>query len=293
MSLWLQAATEALHGGEYERFRTQLLPHAPSRVPDCLIRELEFAERRCRDNAKDRLFPIRFLWLMEANEQRMFGLIPLDRSLYHPEKLMEVWKQASADAKCRQEFEAMGFRFDFAEKAIELSTGWIYIGERLVEDLLEVETAAGVELLFPNPPDGERRPVFQEFKKSRSDEEPKPASAAIAFPAALRDFISITKWTFAKTYAKTWPHEYIVRERVDKNLFLQLVRHIRTNGYEGKFYQKPITYFDEAGMVYWTMGEPIEETDIINRCKKEDSYEARLKNGTLPEQERPSPKRAL
>ena len=33
---------------------------------------------------------------MEAHEQRMFGLSPLGRSRYHPEKLMELWKRASA-----------------------------------------------------------------------------------------------------------------------------------------------------------------------------------------------------
>jgi len=31
----------------------------------------------------------------------------------------------------------------------------------------------------------------------------------------LMDFIENTKWTFAKTYAATWSHHYIVRERVD------------------------------------------------------------------------------
>jgi hypothetical protein len=31
----------------------------------------------------------------------------------------------------------------------------------------------------------------------------------------LKDFIENSKWTFAKTYAATWPHHYIVRERVD------------------------------------------------------------------------------
>ncbi len=75
-----------------------------------------------------------------------------------------------------------------------------------------------------------------------------------------------------------------MRERVDEDLFLQLVRHIRTYGYEGAFYRKPITYFDEDGIVYWTMGSPIEETTIVNRCTKEQSYEYRLKHGTLPEQ---------
>ncbi len=79
-----------------------------------------------------------------------------------------------------------------------------------------------------------------------------------------------------------WPHEYIVRELVDENLFVLLVCHIRANGYEGKFYQKSITYYDDGGLVYWTMGAPLEETTIINRCRKEDSYEERLLKGTLP-----------
>lgn len=101
-------------------------------------------------------------------------------------------------------------------------------------------------------------------------------------PLHLRDFVAASTWTFAKTYAPKWPHEYIVRERVDEALFVQLVEHIRAHGYEGKFYQKSITYFDEDGMTYWTMGEPIEKTTIINRCPKENTYEVRLKNGTLP-----------
>ena len=80
-----------------------------------------------------------------------------------------------------------------------------------------------------------------------------------------------------------WPHEYIVRKRVDENLFVQLVLHIRAHGYEGKFYRKSIIYYDDRGMVYWTMGEPLKETTIINRCRKEDTYENRLLRGTLPE----------
>jgi hypothetical protein len=103
------------------------------------------------------------------------------------------------------------------------------------------------------------------------------------FPTDLKAFVTEQKWTFAKTYAPTWPHEYIVRDRVDEALFIQLVRHIRDNGYEGRFYRTSITYFDEDGMVYWTMGAPIGETTIVNRCKKEDTYDSRLRNGTVPE----------
>jgi len=100
-------------------------------------------------------------------------------------------------------------------------------------------------------------------------------------PAELRTFVNEQTWTFAKTMPE-WPHEYIVRNRVDETLFVRLVEHIRSHGYEGHFYQRVITYYHEAGLVYWTMGAPLAETIIINRCKAEDTYEERLQRGTLP-----------
>ena len=66
-------------------------------------------------------------------------------------------------------------------------------------------------------------------------------------------------------------------------MFEQLVKHIRSNGYKGHFYQKNITYYEEEGLLYWTMGAPLEETTIINRCRSEESFEYRSRNGTLPE----------
>jgi len=106
-------------------------------------------------------------------------------------------------------------------------------------------------------------------------------SEVVALPAALREFVDSVKWTFAKTMPE-WPHEYIVRERVDENLFLQLVRHIRAKGHEEAFYTETYIYFEEAEMLYWTMDALISETTIINRCRKNNSYECRLRNGTLP-----------
>ena len=97
----------------------------------------------------------------------------------------------------------------------------------------------------------------------------------------LIDFVESVHWTFAKTMPE-WPHEYIVRDRVDEVLFVRLVKHIRNNGYQGKFYNKPITYYDHDGMTYWTMGAPIAETIIINRCRKEDTFEVRKREGRLP-----------
>ncbi len=100
-------------------------------------------------------------------------------------------------------------------------------------------------------------------------------------PANLRLFIDDEKWTYAKSMPQ-WPHEYIVREQVDGNFFELLARHIHANGYEGAFYQETFVYYEEDGMLYWTMGAQISEATIINRCRKESSYEFRLRNGTLP-----------
>ena len=105
------------------------------------------------------------------------------------------------------------------------------------------------------------------------------------FPPELSAFLDAELWTFAKTMPE-WPHEYLVRDRVDAELFKATVRHIRTHGYEGRFYHRSITYFEEAGRLYWTMGAPVEETTIINRCRKEDSFEARASAGTLPQSAR-------
>ena len=104
---------------------------------------------------------------------------------------------------------------------------------------------------------------------------------SVPLPNVLQEFIDSVQWTFAKTMPE-WPHEYIVRDRVDENLFMMLAQHIRSQGYEAKFYERTLTYYDNAGMVYWTMGEPIGETTIVNRCRKEDTYENRRLNGNLP-----------
>ena len=77
------------------------------------------------------------------------------------------------------------------------------------------------------------------------------------FSDDLRHFIGIEQWKFA-TMLPDWPHEYLVRERVDRRLFERVVKHIRSNGYEGRFYEREIRYYEEAGLVYWTIGAPVD-----------------------------------
>jgi hypothetical protein len=92
------------------------------------------------------------------------------------------------------------------------------------------------------------------------DEYPEYRTNAMTFPPELRNFVDREAWTYAKTMPK-WPHEYLVRERVgDEGLFVRLIEHIRSHGYEGTFYSRKITYHDEDGLTYWTMGAPVEET---------------------------------
>ena len=107
----------------------------------------------------------------------------------------------------------------------------------------------------------------------------------------IKQFIDQTPWTWAKTYADSWPHHYIVKDKVDNNLFLKFVLHIREFGEWELFYNTPLKYFKQDGNVYWTMVPkendpkwyPPEDEDIINRCSANDTYATRLKNGTLPE----------
>ena len=98
MSLWLQAVIEYLDDGDYKHVREKLLPMAPIVIPKIILEELEFGERFCQDVEKNRLFPIRFIWLLEANEQRLFGQSALSRSKYQPKRI--CWHgRVSSDEK--------------------------------------------------------------------------------------------------------------------------------------------------------------------------------------------------
>jgi len=165
MSLWLQSAIEHLNGRRYKQFWENLLPIAPIPIPQCMIQELEFGEKFCTDPADDPLFPIRFLWLLEGNEQRCFNLPMLERSRFHPEILLfDIWERAVNEPKFREEIESDGFRFNWTEKAIAMSTGWILIGNHFAEDLFQIEFLLHEELLFPDNKTGELRTVFQSFR---------------------------------------------------------------------------------------------------------------------------------
>ena len=106
----------------------------------------------------------------------------------------------------------------------------------------------------------------------------------------LTSFINSATWTWAKTYADTWPHHYIVKDQVDENLFQKIVLHIRKHGVWEDFYKSQFKYFEQDGVVYWTMVPkkedakwyPPEDEDIINKCPVESTYKYRRSEGSLP-----------
>jgi hypothetical protein len=102
------------------------------------------------------------------------------------------------------------------------------------------------------------------------------------FPEDVRRFVDTTKWTFAKTYAATWPHEYIVQNAENAAMILAIARHIFEHGVEGPFYKQVRKYHHENGKVYWSMDDTPEAATLINRCDEGQTYEARLAAGTLP-----------
>jgi len=95
-------------------------------------------------------------------------------------------------------------------------------------------------------------------------------------PNHLITFIENETWIFAKTYAKTWPHEYLVEEKVDKVIFTELADYIDKFGHQENFYNKQMIYLNFNKHTYWHM------ENIINRCLLKDTFEQRKRDDRLP-----------
>ncbi|MEO5588632.1 MAG: hypothetical protein ABIS03_03520 [Gemmatimonadaceae bacterium] len=104
------------------------------------------------------------------------------------------------------------------------------------------------------------------------------------FSDSLRSFVESARWTFAKTYATTWPHEYVVLTNENAGMIVELARHVVDHGTDGPFYAETHRYYHEGGKVYWSMDPSPETTTLINRCDEAETYQARLLAGTLPRQ---------
>lgn len=171
MSLLFQHIVELYSHAEYNTIREKLrnFEKANKPFPDCIYRELDYAEantyRKFRD---ENVFPIRFLWLFELKEQVMTGrAMPLDRSHYNPEGLYSRWLKCLEDESFRQEAIKADVIFDMENKAISLTWGWVLIGDKFIDDLMEIEEFYGEELMVPDEETGIATPLFINYKSKK------------------------------------------------------------------------------------------------------------------------------
>lgn len=97
----------------------------------------------------------------------------------------------------------------------------------------------------------------------------------------MEAFVAGNKWTFAKTMPRT-PHEYLLawnaRVRTD---FYRFVMTIRRYGYDETYKTMLMRYYDLGEWKYWTMGEFLETTWVLNRARIFRPLRPRLENPVL------------
>ena len=137
--------------------------------------------------------------------------------------------------------------------------------------------------LFYNDARGVRRHLTEDFKPlvfkteraareklDAIESERRSEDSAAAFsPEEARDFVDKQKWKFAATYAKTAPHEYLVKRwlpQEERSLFERLVQTIKEYAVVGYFYGHKNEYLILGDHYYWYMDYPENmAVDLINR----------------------------
>jgi len=88
----------------------------------------------------------------------------------------------------------------------------------------------------------------------------------------IRKFVAEAKWIWAKTYAKTAPHWYVLnpaKNGEDDTAFKLLLFANQHCGYDRKFFRRTVPYFDLDGYTYWGGYPDNRYCDLINRVKSQ------------------------
>ena len=92
----------------------------------------------------------------------------------------------------------------------------------------------------------------------------------------LKKFIDATTWIFAKTYAKTAPHEYVIYDMLDVEMqkeYRWFVKQIEEKGVEEKFYQTTFKYLYFYDKKYWVHDTKEREGGVLNRDQAINKYQ--------------------
>ena len=119
------------------------------------------------------------------------------------------------------------------------------------------------EILFADEADAYVKLAEIENERAREDE-------AVPFSLAeAKTFAKSHRWKFASTYAKTAPHEYLVKNWLsedEKILYRRFVRTMKGNSVVGYFYGHENRYLILGEYYYWFMFTPENmAVDLINR----------------------------
>jgi hypothetical protein len=115
--------------------------------------------------------------------------------------------------------------------------------------------------------------VVEKLKEWRRSQLGDAGSASREFAAWMRSYRDNCRWRVAKSGP---PHEYTIRDwrpEADED-FVRAAAGIREFGYSQSFYRNIFIYFDLDGLKYWTMGDPLAETTVLNRDPIENPYES-------------------
>jgi hypothetical protein len=82
-----------------------------------------------------------------------------------------------------------------------------------------------------------------------------------------KDWISKQEFKFANSYAKTYPHSYLHKDKADdKQKFVDFLKLIRKEGVVYTFLQKQYVYLHIEDHIYWEVGRPIPSVIILNKA---------------------------
>lgn len=91
------------------------------------------------------------------------------------------------------------------------------------------------------------------------------------------DFAATHEWTFARTYAETAPHDYIVAGRTPRMTLddaVRAARVIHTFGSPGKYYSQTKIYLvsPDARYRWWTEDRHFDDATLVNRATTDRLY---------------------